>query len=80
MDAKWFLRISWVAQLSLLILVSIVLIFIFAERMPAWLTVLPILLGAIGVEAAAAAGGSNLKRITEARLEKAKKAKAGGAK
>lgn len=70
-DAKRLLRVSWVTQLSVVIAVSVVLIFAWPERIDGWAKVLGPILGAIAFEGAAAAGGSQLKRITEAHLTRA---------
>ena len=71
-NAKWFLRIAWVAELGLLVLTSIVLVFWRPDRISTWMLVLPILITAVAAQGAVAAGGSQLKRLTEAKLEKAK--------
>ncbi len=74
-DAKRFLRVSWVVHVSFLILVSAFLILVLPDRAAGWLPILEILLAAVGIEWAAAAGGGNLKRLTEAVLTKAEKGK-----
>jgi len=69
-DAKRFLRVSWVAHVSFLILVTTAIIFLWPERMTAWMSALPALLAAVAIEWAAATGGSSLKRLTEAKEKK----------
>ena len=73
MDAKRFLRLSWIWNLSFALVVSAILA--CTKWAGNWLAMLPFLFGGIALEAAAAAGGSSLKRITEATLVKAEKGK-----
>ncbi len=74
-DAKRFLRVSWVAHVWFLLAVSAAVIVFWPDRVGGWASVLPLLETMVGAEWAAAAGGGSLKRLTEARLEQAKCAK-----
>ena len=72
MDMKRFLRISWTVQGSLIFAICMATLFIFPERIDGLVKLLPYLTGGWVLEGVAAAGGSSLKRVTEATLEKAK--------
>jgi len=72
MDTKKLLRVAWMAQVGVIFLMGIVTLFVFPERVDALVKILPYISGTTLFEGLAAAGGSSLKRVTEATLEKAK--------
>ena len=70
-DTKYALRMIWVIEGALLIVMSFVILLFLPKRMDGLIMLIPWLAGIIGFEGAAAAGGSSLKRITEAAKAKA---------
>lgn len=71
MDAKRFLRISWLVQAGLLFGMSIVALFVFPERVDGLVKLMPYLVGITAIQGGVAGGGASLKRATEAQVLKA---------
>lgn len=73
MNTKVFLRVSWTVQGSLIFAMCIVTLYFFPDRVDSLVKLLPWLTGGWALEGAAAAGGSSLKRATEAKVIEAEK-------
>lgn len=72
-DTKYALRIIWVAEGVLLIIMSFIILLFIPKRVDALLALMPYLAGIIGLGGAGAIGGESLKRVTEAAKLKASK-------
>ncbi len=56
---------AWIIEVAVLVIVAIVLIFALPERVPAYVSMLPLLSGLIVAQGGAAFGGPVIKRNQE---------------
>jgi len=66
MDPLKLIQRAWVIEAALIVLTTVVLIFALPERMPVWVSALPLLGVIIAAQGGAAFGGPALKRAQEA--------------
>ena len=59
---------AWIIEVAVLMIVAIVLIFLLPERVPAYVSMLPLLSGLIVAQGGAAFGGPALKRSQQAKV------------
>jgi len=65
MDPLKLIQKAWVFEAAAVVLATIVLIFVFPDRMPAWVSALPVVGAIIAAQGGAAFGGPAIKRAQE---------------
>ncbi len=59
---------AWIIEVAILVVVAVVLIFTLPDRVPAYVSMLPLLSGLIVAQGGAAFGGPALKRSQQAKV------------
>jgi len=77
MKAIKVIQFSWIVEVAILVGVAVILIFTLPDRVPAYVSMLPLLTAMIVAQGGAAFGGPALKRNQEAAIAAKQKNNAG---